>query len=190
MSLPFPVQRLERSRHNCSRRVGKIIAAADDEAAFERLLDKVRKHSSVFFTDAPRLVPSPLIINVIASKLYRGEPDGRQIIQASIFQLVSDGDIERVTCLSKAHEPYQLLGLPAHVRAFLNAAQRVRALLNTKGFIDAKRARRSAPGAFSDRRTFAQQAFGYLLYEGLATTDTAPGLPFEILRRPDADPRY
>lgn len=177
-------------RFRAERKVGKYAARAREDGCFDRFADHVLQSALSSLQSPLRLLTLPHLCNSVAARLPALGRGTRILIEGFILELVSSRALLRLNTVSQKHEPYQTLYAAQDggvvEEALSNLHDRVRAVSS----LSLSQAASAVPSALAARMQNIPILLGALLYRGLATTDTAPGVALESIRLPFAVPRF
>ena len=171
------------------RKVGKFIARARDALSFDRFQQLILHLSIEALNNPLRLLILPHLGNSVATRIPRLGDASRVLIEGFLLQLVQQGDLVRLTTLSKDFEPYQAILTADRQELMGDAISALEGKLHARQALTLDDASHILSSEISSRRQNLTILLGHLVHRGGATTDTAPGVGIDSIRLPHAAPR-
>lgn len=163
------------------RRVGRYIAVARTEEAFDDFQTLVLDAAAENLEDPLRLLILPHLVNAVGKSIPDLGRGTRLLIDGFLFELVFRDDLRRLTSLSRSFEPYQAFYSPQAEPLVRKALDMLESALRVSGYLSIDEVVAEIPEALTTRRQNVFVLLGHLLHLGSATTD-ANGEAFDFVR--------
>lgn len=163
------------------RRVGKFIAIARNQEAFDQFQALVLEAALQNLENPLRLLILPHLTNAAAKSIPEIGRGTRPLLDGFLFELVFRDNLRRLTSLNRSFEPYQAFYSPQAEPLIRSTLEMLENILQASGRLSIDDVIAKGPEALTTRRQNASVLLGHLLYLGSATTDVA-GEPFDSVR--------